>query len=535
MSSFYGNGGYSSGGGGGSGEVISVNGKKGQVTLDAADVHALPDSTQIPSLEGFATEAWVQEQGYVTSDVLTPLVGDADDITPQDVINALVEGRDVSITKEYTFSEVDWDLTFTTWNRVVDVTYSGNVADLAISQTIAIFNGNFYLFVTAQELMSHCYDKDTINDMMSEKSDKSTTLSGYGITDAYTKTEINEMIPENNLTNIVDGSAVGSVRGINTKLEDSSYEMGENAWAEGYDTMAKGENSHAEGGLTTASGVVSHAEGGSTVASGAGSHAEGMSTTASKTGSHAEGTTTTASGQASHAEGTTTIASGKASHAEGTSTKAQEYSSHAEGSWTTASGAASHTEGMSTTASGIASHAENMSTTAVGDYSHAEGNSTTASGPQAHAEGISTTASGMASHAEGGGTTAQGYMQHVMGEYNVPQGTQDSHTSSDYVFIVGNGTAQNPSNAFALKWDGTFVFANGTEIAPVQFTSLYNINNKIPLTGNETEGQVLTIDANGNPKWDNKIPTVTNDFTDDYKNKVDSLWEDYQDALTALG
>ena len=210
MSSFYGNGGYSSGGGGGGGEVISVNGKKGRVTLNAADVHALPDNTQIPSLEGFATEAWVQEQGYVTSDVLSPLVGDADDITPQDVINALVEGRDVSIKKEYTFSEVDWDLTFTTWNRVVDVTYNGNVADLAISQTIAVFNGNFYLFemvggkyngdmpwtitssqiITAQELMSHYYDKYTIDDTMSEKSDKATTLSGYGITNAYTKTEI---------------------------------------------------------------------------------------------------------------------------------------------------------------------------------------------------------------------------------------------------------------------------------------------------------------------------------------------------------
>lgn len=66
MSSFYGNGGYSSGGGGGSGEVISVNGKKGQVTLSAADVHALPDSTLIPSLDGFATEAWVNNQGYLT-------------------------------------------------------------------------------------------------------------------------------------------------------------------------------------------------------------------------------------------------------------------------------------------------------------------------------------------------------------------------------------------------------------------------------------------------------------------------------------
>ena len=32
-----------------------------------------------------------------------------------------------------------------------------------------------------------------------------------------------------------------------------------------------------------------------------------------------------------------------------------------------------------------------------------------------------------------------------------------------------------------------------------------------------------------------EIPTVTNDFTDNYKDKVDSLWEDYQDAITALG
>ncbi len=31
------------------------------------------------------------------------------------------------------------------------------------------------------------------------------------------------------------------------------------------------------------------------------------------------------------------------------------------------------------------------------------------------------------------------------------------------------------------------------------------------------------------------IPTVTNDFTDAYKNKVDTLWSDYQSALTAMG
>ena len=61
MSSFYGNGG-GSGGSGSGGDVSSVNGKRGAVVLTAADVHALPDSTQVPSLEGFATEAWVQNR-----------------------------------------------------------------------------------------------------------------------------------------------------------------------------------------------------------------------------------------------------------------------------------------------------------------------------------------------------------------------------------------------------------------------------------------------------------------------------------------
>ena len=186
--------------------------------------------TQHQDLSTYALKSTVYTKAQVdtalqvkadVSDVLAPLVGDADDITPQDVINALAEGRNISVTKAYTFENVDWNLTFTTWNRVVDVTYSGNVADLAISQTIAIFNGNFYLFemvggkynedmpwtitssqiITAQELMSHCYDKDTINDMMSEKSDKSTTLSGYGITDAYTKTETYSKSEVDNLIN----------------------------------------------------------------------------------------------------------------------------------------------------------------------------------------------------------------------------------------------------------------------------------------------------------------------------------------------
>lgn len=54
------------GGGGTGGAVTSVNGKTGAVTLSAADVGALPASTPIPSMTGYATEAWVVEKGYLT-------------------------------------------------------------------------------------------------------------------------------------------------------------------------------------------------------------------------------------------------------------------------------------------------------------------------------------------------------------------------------------------------------------------------------------------------------------------------------------
>lgn len=37
------------------------------------------------------------------------------------------------------------------------------------------------------------------------------------------------------------------------------------------------------------------------------------------------------------------------------------------------------------------------------------------------------------------------------------------------------------------------------------------------------------------PASPSDIPTVTNDFTDAYKGKVDALWSDYQSALTAMG
>lgn len=176
-------------------------------------------------------------------------------------------------------------------------------------------------------------------------------------------------------------------------------------------------------------------------------------------GAFAEGSNTKASGGNSHAEGTLTKATGNGSHAEGYNTKATNYVSHAEGGDTTASGNYSHAEGNKTTASGMASHAEGQYTTASSDSSHVEGYYTTASGVNSHAEGYYT----IANHAN----------QHVFGEYNIKDLSTNPNTQrGNYVFIVGNGNSDHRSNAFAMKWDGTFVFADGTEITPAQFAAL---------------------------------------------------------------
>ena len=115
-------------------------------------------------------------------------------------------------------------------------------------------------------------------------------------------------------TNLVNGSAVGSLRGIGTAV---NYTIGEYASTLGLGTKASGDYSHAEGSTTTASGQASHTEGCLTTASGGRSHAEGSNTTASGYASHAEGSDSTASGNYSHVEGQGTTASGSSQHVQG--------------------------------------------------------------------------------------------------------------------------------------------------------------------------------------------------------------------------
>lgn len=73
-------------------------------------------------------------------------------------------------------------------------------------------------------------------------------------------------------------------------------------------------------------------------------------------------------------------------------------------------------------------------------------------------------------------TSANGMSQTVIGKYNVKQGNADTTQPTDYAFIIGNGSSNNArSNAFAVRWDGAIVLANGTVLTVEQLAKVANL------------------------------------------------------------
>lgn len=129
------------------------------------------------------------------------------------------------------------------------------------------------------------------------------------------------------------------------------------------------------------------------------------------------------------------------------------------------SGVNSIAEGNGTRATAISAHAEGTATQATGVQAHSEGDRSQATRNAAHAEGYITKATGNYSHSQNKGTIAKGEGQTAIGAYNIEQGSVDSKDATDYALIIGNGTDENNrSNALAVKWDGTIVFSDGSEL-----------------------------------------------------------------------
>ena len=137
----------------------------------------------------------------------------------------------------------------------------------------------------------------------------STLTAGNGIT-------INNKVINSNNSNLVNGSATGSLRSIESTEESTTYTIGRSAVSLGNTTEASGMYAFAEGFMSKASGMCSHAEGWGSNATGDYSHSENISTATGEC-SHAEGKGTNATGSQAHAEGNNTKASGNNSHVQG--------------------------------------------------------------------------------------------------------------------------------------------------------------------------------------------------------------------------
>lgn len=207
-------------------------------------------------------------------------------------------------------------------------------------------------------------------------------------------------------------------------------------------------------------------------------------------GQHSEGYGSYAIGRTSHAEGYFTESIGRESHSEGTSSVAIGHFSHAEGN-STAQGYASHSEGDGTTAFGLYSHSEGSSTDAIGEGSHAEGDLTQSIGDYSHAEGRETVSIGESSHSGGFGTVAEHNYQTVVGRFNTT-----GVTSSDTLFVIGNGAAVDPpirsdlfiANLTGITINGVLTVTGSTNIRPYRvYTALLTQSGSNPPTENVLE------------------------------------------------
>lgn len=128
------------------------------------------------------------------------------------------------------------------------------------------------------------------------------------------------------------------------------------------------------------------------------------------------------------------------------------------GMYNYASGHMSIAEGEFTKSLGFCSHSFGFHSIALGSESIAMGFQSKSIAESSIAGGYMSETTGEYSFAYGIGNIAQGQSQTVIGMYNSPQGTTNDTISTDFAFIIGNGSGfgnANRSNAFTVDWGGT--------------------------------------------------------------------------------
>lgn len=137
--------------------------------------------------------------------------------------------------------------------------------------------------------------------------------------------------------------------------------------------------------------------------------------------------------------------------AQSTGSTASGEGSLASGGGATASGYAAEARGFGCVASGACSRAGGAGSASSGDNSFSHGSGVRTPGNSAVAFGGGTEAAGDYSMSVGESTRANGQDQFVCGKFNIGEG---DGSTRNLLFIIGNGTSADRSNAFAVDVDG---------------------------------------------------------------------------------
>ena len=532
----------------------TVNGKSltDDIILSASDVGALPDTTVIPSIDGLATEGYVDEKvaGLVgsapeTLDTLNELAaalgGDANFATT--VANQIgtkvdkVDGKGLS-ANDYTDAEKAKLEGIATGAQVNQNAFSNVIVgsitiaadDVTDSLTLAAGDNVTINADAANDKITISAIDTTYNEAGTElglvKSGGDVTISNGVITvnddshnhtisnvdglqaelDSKVNVETNKGLSTNDLTDVLkenyDTAYIHSQQPHNYAGSSTSGGAATSANKLNTDAGSETQPVYFKNGVPIVTNtldsvafdgyVTKGAESGSTI--GASATVEGVNNMASSKQSHAEGGYTRAGDLTLYSESTGMFDSYGYEHAEGYSTLAKKCAAHAEGAHTQAIALMAHAEGLSTIASGGKSHAEGHSTTASGANAHAEGHSTTASGENTHAEGDSTTASSQAAHAEGHSTEASGYASHSEGASTIASGSY-SHTegfytkaASQYQHVQGKYNIEDAADTYA------HIVGNGTS--------------------DTTRSNAHTLDWNGNAWFAGKVTSENANYAE---------------------
>lgn len=284
----------------------------------ASEVGALPDTTYIPSIEGLASELYVNDslKGYATEEYVNEKVpanivdGNADyslrtsgsraesnyyqvgkyafaegSGTQAIGEGSHAEGSATISSGKYSHAEGSLVMAFGESSHAEGGSYN-------VGRILLAGDANSNVYTSQYALSEETYLNSFVINLSNGENIGAYIVSMEPATDGSGGTIVT-------LSNPITKTVLPARPNIQVYTGAS---VGKNAHSEGYGTMAIGNSSHAEGSLTKAIGYGAHAEGHSSVAYDY-SHAEGYATDALGRYSHTEGYQTIASSDSQHVQG----------------------------------------------------------------------------------------------------------------------------------------------------------------------------------------------------------------------------------------